>query len=62
MRTLEATKDAIARGLNLFKRNAQGQLLHEAANAAGHEQSAALLEARYEAIIAEYQKKQGQAQ
>jgi ankyrin repeat protein len=59
---LEATKDAIARGLNLFKRNAQGQLLHEAANAAGHEQSAALLEARYEAIIAEYQKKQGQAQ
>lgn len=58
----EATKDAIARGLNLFKRNAQGQLLHEAAASAGHTQSAALLEARYEAIIADYKKKQGQAQ
>ncbi len=58
----EATKDAIARGLNLFKRNAQEQLLHEAASAAGHAQSAALLEERYEAIIAAYQKKKGQAQ
>lgn len=57
MEAPEAVKHMISHKLNVFKRNKKDMTLHEVAAAAGHVQSAKLLEKRYEEVILQYQQR-----